>query len=180
MSLSTVDKSLCPVPGVRDIPQSPHLWRRGACSCLNQQLINLCAQYLVYVTYPGALTCGGVKLVQVSIYNLNISECPVPGIRDIPRSPHLWWCRASSCLYLQLMNLCAQYLVYRTSPEPSPVSLSTVDKSLSPVPGIWDVPWCPHLWRRGAIVHVSISSWYTGHTPVPSPVEARGYVHVSI
>jgi hypothetical protein len=48
MSLSTVDKSLCPVPGIRDLPRSPHLWRRGASSCLSQQLINLCAQYLLY------------------------------------------------------------------------------------------------------------------------------------
>jgi hypothetical protein len=69
MSLSTVDKSLCPVPGIRDLPWSPHLWRHGASSCLFQQLINLCAQYLVYGTYPGALTCGGVGLAHVSIYN---------------------------------------------------------------------------------------------------------------
>jgi hypothetical protein len=39
----------------------------GASSCLYQQLINLCAQYLEYGTYPGALTCGGVGLVHVSI-----------------------------------------------------------------------------------------------------------------
>ncbi len=151
--------NLCaPVPGIRDLPRSPHLWRRWTSSCLYQQLINLCAQYLVYTGLTPEPSPVEVWGLFMSLSTVDKSLCPVPDIPDLSRSSHLWRRGASACLYQQLINLYA------------------------PVPGIRDLPRSPYLWRHGAssclclqLINLCAQYLVYGTYPGAPPAEGWGY-----